>query len=188
MEIIEKKVEELIPYDNNPRKNDEAVDKVAESIKEFGFKVPIVIDSNDVIVTGHTRLKAAKKLGLKSVPCIQADDLTDEQIKAFRLADNKVSEFSVWNLERLDEELESIDIYMERFGFTDDQKVEVYEEEEATESDFVTLSFQLHEEQKSFIEESMQKVAEEITETFGNTNKNGNSIYEIVRQWTEQRK
>lgn len=122
MEIIEKKVEELIPYENNPRKNDEAVEKVALSISAFGFKVPIVIDSNNVIVTGHTRLKAAKKLGLDKVPCIQADDLTEEQIKAFRLADNKVSEFSQWDEEKLMEELEGLDSDMSLYGFEELEK------------------------------------------------------------------
>lgn len=94
MDVIEKKLGEIKPYENNPRKNDDAVDAVAASIKEFGFKVPIVIDSNGVIVAGHTRYKAAKKLKLKTVPCIEANDLTDDQIKAFRLADNKVSELA----------------------------------------------------------------------------------------------
>lgn len=118
MDIIELGVDELIPYENNPRKNDEAVDKVALSISAFGFKVPIVIDANNVIVTGHTRLKAAKKLGIKTVPCIKADDLTDEQIKAFRLADNKVAEFSEWDDEKLMKELEALgDIDMSLYGF-----------------------------------------------------------------------
>lgn len=118
MNIIELSVDELIPYQNNPRKNDEAVDKVALSISAFGFKVPIVIDRNKVIVTGHTRLKAAKKLGLKTVPCIMADDLSEEQIKAFRLADNKVAEFSEWDEEKLLKELEALgDIDMSLYGF-----------------------------------------------------------------------
>ncbi len=118
MNIIEMNVDELIPYENNPRKNDAAVDKVALSISAFGFKVPIVIDKDNVIVTGHTRLKAAKKLGLKTVPCIMADDLTDDQIKAFRLADNKVSEFSEWDEEKLMKELEALgDIDMSLYGF-----------------------------------------------------------------------
>lgn len=108
---------ELIPYANNPRKNDAAVDKVAASIKEFGFRVPIVIDKNKEIVCGHTRLKAAKKLKLKEIPCVMADDLTDEQIKAYRLADNKVSEFADWDDELLDLELDDIDLDMEQFGF-----------------------------------------------------------------------
>ena len=118
MNIIEKKLTEIIPYEKNPRKNDEAVKYVAESIKQFGFKVPIVIDKNNVIVAGHTRYKASKKLGLKEVPCIVADDLTEEQIKAYRLADNKVAEQAEWDIELLDEELDSIlDIDMADFGF-----------------------------------------------------------------------
>lgn len=117
MEIIEKKINELIPYDKNPRKNDKAVEYVANSIKEFGFKVPIVIDKNNVVVTGHTRLKACKKLGIKKVPCVIADDLTDEQIKAFRIADNKVGEVAEWDYKLLDAELDTIDFNFEDFGF-----------------------------------------------------------------------
>lgn len=109
MEIVNKKIEELIPYEKNPRKNDEAVKYVAESIKQFGFKVPIIIDKNNVVVTGHTRLKASKELGLKEVPCIIANDLSDEQIKAFRLADNKVSDYSIWDNKLLLEELDELD-------------------------------------------------------------------------------
>ena len=118
MNIIEKKLTEIIPYEKNPRKNDEAVKYVAESIKQFGFKVPIVIDKNNVIVAGHTRYKASKKLGLKEVPCIVADDLTEEQIKAYRLADNKVAEQAEWDFDLLGEELSDIlDIDMGDFGF-----------------------------------------------------------------------
>lgn len=125
MDIIEMSVDALIPYENNPRKNDQAVDKVALSISAFGFKVPIIIDADDVIVAGHTRLKAAKKLGLKTVPCIRADDLTDEQIKAFRLADNKVSEFAEWDEEKLLAELEKLEnIDMSQFGFESIEKEE----------------------------------------------------------------
>ena len=120
MQIVLKKIDEIIPYENNPRKNDEAVDYVARSIKEFGFKVPIIIDKNNIIVTGHTRLKAAKQLGLKEVPTIMADDLTEEQIKAFRLADNKVSEFANWDFDLLNFELDDIsNINMEDFGFSE---------------------------------------------------------------------
>lgn len=117
MEIIYKPVSDLIPYENNPRKNDEAVQYVANSIKEFGFKVPIIVDSDNVIVTGHTRLKAAIKLGLTEVPVIVADDLTEEQINAFRLADNKVAEMADWDFDRLDLELDEIDFDMSEFGF-----------------------------------------------------------------------
>ena len=117
MKIEMLKTDDLIPYENNPRKNENAVDAVAESIREFGFKVPIVVDKENVIVSGHTRLKAAQKLGLKEVPVIRADDLTDEQIKAFRLADNKTAELAGWDFEALDEELEGLNIDMSRFGF-----------------------------------------------------------------------
>lgn len=118
MEIVNKKVDDLVPYENNPRFNDDAVEFVANSIKEFGFKVPIVIDKNNVIVAGHTRYKASMELGLEEVPCIVADDLTDEQVKAFRLADNKVSEKASWDFELLDEELDDIlNINMDDFGF-----------------------------------------------------------------------
>lgn len=117
-EVTYADVDSLIPYANNPRLNDNAVDAVAASIKEFGFKVPIVVDGENVIINGHTRLKAAHKLGLNRVPVIVADDLTPEQVNAFRLADNKTSELSGWDLGKLDIELDSIaDIDMGNFCF-----------------------------------------------------------------------
>lgn len=130
MNIIEKNLKDIKPYDKNPRKNDNAVEQVANSIASFGFKVPIVIDKDNVIVCGHTRYKAAKKIGLKAVPCVVADDLTEEQIKAYRLADNKVSEKSEWDFDLLGEELNNIfDIDMSDFGF--DLTAEDGEEEDA---------------------------------------------------------
>ena len=153
MKIINKNVDELIPYINNPRQNDDAVDAVASSIKNFGFKVPIVIDNDNEIVTGHTRLKAAKKLGLEEVPCIVAEDLTPEQIKAFRLADNKVAEFAEWDFELLESELADLgDFDMEEFGFEtnliedepmeDDEKPEIkFTEELGEESNYIVLKF-----------------------------------------------
>lgn len=134
MEILNIPVEELIPYENNPRKNDEAVKYVAESIKQFGFKIPIIIDKDNVLVAGHTRLKAAKQLGLSEVPCIVADDLTEEQIKAFRLADNKVGEIAEWDDELLAIEFDDIiNINMEDFGF---EFPEEEEEEKKTEPEY----------------------------------------------------
>lgn len=136
MKIVNKKVNELIPYENNPRINDEAVEYVKNSIEQFGFKVPIIIDKNNVIVAGHTRIKASKELGLEEVPCIIADDLTEEQIKAFRLADNKVSEKSMWDYSKLDEELEKIlDIDMSVFDFDIDTDFEIQIPEEKKESE-----------------------------------------------------
>lgn len=118
MNIVELSIHDLVPYENNPRNNIEAVEYVANSIEKFGFKVPIVVDTNNVIVAGHTRYMASKKLGLETVPCIVADDLTEEQIKAFRLADNKVSEIATWDDELLAIELSDIvDIDMGDFGF-----------------------------------------------------------------------
>ena len=118
MQIIDKRVEDLIPYENNPRINDGAVDAVAASISRFGWKVPLVIDKNNVVVTGHTRLKAAKALGLDTVPCILADDLSEEQVRAFRLVDNKTGELAGWDFSKLQSELAMIEgINMEDFGF-----------------------------------------------------------------------
>lgn len=110
-------IDKIKPYENNPRKNDEAVKYVAESIKQFGFKNPVILDKNNVIVAGHTRLKAAEELDIKEVPCIYADDLSEEQVKAFRLADNKVAEIAAWDFGKLEEELADIDIDMSEFGF-----------------------------------------------------------------------
>lgn len=126
MNIVMRKVGDLIPYEHNPRRNDAAVDPVAESIKEFGFRIPIIIDSDNVVVTGHTRLKAAYKLGIEEVPCLVADDLTEDQIKAFRIVDNKVAELSTWNLDRLAEELDAIDMDMVWFGFYEYDPTEVF--------------------------------------------------------------
>ena len=117
MEIKELEVKTLKPYEKNPRYNENAVAAVAESIKKYGFKQPIVIDKDNVVVCGHTRLKAAEKLGLKQVPCVRADTLTEQQIRAYRLADNKVAELSGWDYELLEIEMAQLDIDTELFEF-----------------------------------------------------------------------
>lgn len=120
MTIKDFKITDLKEYENNPRHNDGAVAAVAESIKNFGFKVPIIIDKNNVIIAGHTRRKAAEMLGLDVVPCIIADDLTPAQVKAFRVADNKTAELAEWDMAKLNEELDElalIDFDMSPFGF-----------------------------------------------------------------------
>lgn len=106
IEIVMRKIGELKPYENNPRHNDMAVDAVAASIQQFGFKNPVIIDKDGVIVAGHTRYKAAKKLGITDIPCISADDLSEEQIKAFRLADNKTAELAEWDEDLLGKEMQ----------------------------------------------------------------------------------
>ena len=131
LQIENLKITDVIPYEKNPRRNDEAVQYVVNSIREFGFKVPIVIDRDNVVVCGHTRLLAAKQLELEFVPCIRADDLTDEQIRSYRLADNKVAEFSLWDDDLLAQELDALlDIDMTAFGFFDDEEDEAEEEAE----------------------------------------------------------
>ncbi len=124
LKIEYKDINELIPYINNPRINDNAVDKVASSIKEFGFKNPILIDSENVIIAGHTRLKAARKLGLEEVPTIKVEDLTENQIKAFRIADNKTSEFAEWDMELLEIELEELEDMFT--GFSEEEKEVIF--------------------------------------------------------------
>lgn len=108
MQIKEKRLDELQPYENNPRKNDSAVPYVAESIKRYGFKVPLVIDKDGVIVAGHTRYLASIKLGLDSVPCVVTDDLSEEEVREFRLVDNKTAEFADWDWQKLKEELNDL--------------------------------------------------------------------------------
>ena len=143
MQVHEIGLSYLIEYENNPRNNDSAVEAVAESIKQFGFKVPIIVDNDYVIVAGHTRLKAARLLGLDKVPCIVADDLTPEQIKAFRLADNKVGELAGWDFAKLEEELSEISdqFDMSTFGFEmpDFEEGEESEQGDLTEKEKKTI-------------------------------------------------
>lgn len=166
LEIIYKKINEIIPYKNNPRKNDDAVEDVANSIKEFGFKVPIVLDKNNVIVAGHTRYKASLELGLEEVPCIIADDLTEEQIKAFRLADNKVSEQAEWDLDLLNDELDSIlNIDMSDFGFDLDLEDEFNEEdlEDERQKEKVNVSIVLNSyNDYEIIKERIENLTDEV--------------------------
>ncbi|MDR3586866.1 MAG: DNA methyltransferase [Desulfosporosinus sp.] len=145
MKIIDIKTSDIKPYKNNPRNNDAAVKAVAESIKQFGFKVPIVLDKNNEIVAGHTRLRAATELGWKTVPCIIADDLSEAEIKAFRLADNKTAELASWDVSMLQVELEALnelnlDFSMEDFGFDLEQATAQAAKGEVKEDDFDTAT------------------------------------------------
>lgn len=122
MEVLQRPIREITPYENNPRNNDSAVDAVAASIREFGWQQPIVVDKDGVIIAGHTRYKAARKLGLTEVPVVVADNLTEEQIKAYRLADNKSGELAGWDFSVLEEELAELsDFDMQQFGFDDSE-------------------------------------------------------------------
>lgn len=135
MEVETRPISEVKPYENNPRDNDDAVDAVANSIKEFGWQQPIVVDKDMVIIAGHTRYKAAKRLGYTKVPVVVADNLTAEQVKAYRLADNKSGELATWDETALFDELSGIsDIDMTDFGF--DPVEELEEEKEVEDDDF----------------------------------------------------
>ena len=196
MEIAMVSVRELKDYENNPRDNDGAVEAVAESIKQFGFKVPIIIDADGVIIAGHTRRKAAEKLGLDKVPCIVADDLTPEQIKAFRLADNKTGELAEWDFEALEKELAELtafDVDMSKFGFDES----VFDEGFSTEFELPdddkpqtrTITLSLCEEQYLIATACIEHVIENelIEHDFGNNNKKSNALFEAVYQWAEQK-
>ena len=123
-------INEVIPYEKNPRRNEKAVEAVANSIKEFGWKNPIIVDKDMVIISGHTRRLAALKLGLKTVPVVIADDMTDEQVRAFRLADNRVASFSTWDEEKLKQEIGEISsIDLSDFGFKQDDIQDVFREQ-----------------------------------------------------------
>lgn len=147
MKIINKKVKDLIPYINNPRSHND-IDKIASSIKNFGIKQPIVIDSKNEIVVGHGRLLACKKLKIKEIPCVVANDLTDEQIKAYRIADNKVSEFSEWDEDVLKVELENISSFTGFDEFKDyvenNDNNEFKEKEEKPDIEFTEILNEEH--------------------------------------------
>lgn len=193
MNIIQLPLTEIHPYERNPRKNDGAVQAVAESIRQYGFLVPLVISADHEIITGHTRYKAAQLLKLKTVPCVIADELTDEQIRAFRLVDNKVAEFSEWDVDLLPLELADIAEDLSVFGFetvTDEEFGEDFTLDDGGKKPFQQISLTLHDKQAVLLHAAIAHVYanEEVNETFGNENKNGNGIYEVVRQWAEQKK
>ena len=181
------------PYARNPRKNDEAVKSVAASIREFGFLVPLVIDGNHEIVAGHTRYKAAKSLGMKTVPCVIADELTEDQIRAFRLADNKVGEMAAWDMDLLPIELADIAMPMADFGFeviSDDDFSENFTLDDGEKKPFQQISITVHDEQAKLILAAIKYVYDQnaVKETFTNENHNGNGLYEVVRQWAAQKR
>ena len=193
MNILQLPLGEVHPYKNNPRKNDGAVDAVAASIKQYGFLVPLVISADHEIITGHTRYKAAGRLGLKTVPCVVADELTDEQIKAFRLVDNKVGELAEWDVDLLPLELADIAQVFSVFGFESISEEEFGEEftlDSGEKKPYQQISLTLHDKQAELIMACIDYVHknDEVKETFGNENRKGNGVYEVVRQWAEQRK
>lgn len=139
MEVKEVSINEIKPYEKNPRKNKNAVSVVAKSIQEFGWRAPIVVDKDMVIICGHTRLQAAQKLKLKTVPIHIADNLTPEQVQAYRIADNKTGEISEWDMDLLTAELaelQQLEIKMEDFGFCEADQIEWSSVEDLTEESY----------------------------------------------------
>ena len=194
MNINNIEINKIKPYEKNPRKNDEAVKYVAESIKEFGFKVPIVIDKNNIIIAGHTRYKASIQLGLKEVPCIIADDLTEEQIKAFRLADNKAGEIAECDYNILELELDGIsNIDMSLFNFDmnsiEDNFDTDFELPDGDTPSTRTITLSLAEEQYQICMACIDYIQENdlIEHTYSNANKTSNSLFEAIYQWAEQK-
>lgn len=190
-QIVYKKVNELKLNPRNPRKNDNAVDTVAKSIDKYGFKNPLIVDSNGTIWCGNTRFKAAKKIGLKELPCIVVDDLTEEQIREYALLDNKTNEIAEWDFDLLSEELAELDLdeFELDWGIVNvDDYGTNFEIPNSGESEIGQMTFTLHKKQQELINYAIDIIKYEVAETFGNTNKNGNALYEVVRQWAEQRK
>jgi hypothetical protein len=193
MNILTLQLSDIYPYEKNPRKNDNAVDAVAASIRQFGFLVPLVIDRAHIIVAGHTRYKAAQRLGMKTVSCVVADELNEDQIRAFRLADNKVGEMAQWDVDLLPLELADIAMDMSAFGFeavSDEDFGEDFTLDDGGKKPFQQISLTLHDKQAELLHAAIAHVYvhEEVAETFSNENKNGNGIYEVVRQWAVQKK
>ena len=190
MEVMMRDLSELTPYGGNAKRHDKKqIANVAESIRQFGFVQPIVIDRYGVIVIGHCRALAAKKLGMREVPCVCVDDLTPEQVNALRLVDNKSNE-SDWDFDLLAEELPGLDLSAFAFDWdieNEDEYGTDFSLPDGGKSEICQMTFTIHEQQKKLIEYAMACVEDEITETFGNANKNGNALYEVIRQWAAQK-
>ena len=197
MKVANRNLTELSPYAGNAKKHDSTqIANVAESIKQFGFVQPIVIDRDGVIVIGHCRALAAEKLGMKEVPCVCVDDLTPEQVNALRIVDNKSNE-SEWDFDILPDELADLDFSGFDFDFGLEDEGEDYSPDEfgddftlpdGDKPEICQMTFTLHQRQKELIEYAISVVKDDAKETFGNTNGNGNALYEVVKQWAEQKK
>ncbi len=192
-------VSDLIEYARNPRKNDHAVDKVAAAIREFGFRVPILAKSDKTIVDGHLRLKAAKKLGLETVPVMLCDDMTDAQIKAFRISVNRVAEFAEWDDEMLRVEFAELadmgfDLELTGFGldeidalqFDSDCEVEMPALADGDKEPYQQKTFTLHDEQAAIVDDAVTLArTSPLADTGLNENSNGNALALICQQWLE---
>ena len=191
-ELLKMKLSDITPYENNPRRNDQAVDAVKESIKQCDYIAPIIIDEDNVILAGHTRYKALQSLGRTQAEVMQVTGLSEEQKKKYRLLDNKTNELATWDFNALALEVVDLDFGDFDFGFDaeilDDDYGTDFDLPDGDKADMCQITFYLHEEQAELIRYAMSIVEDEVYETFGNKNKHGNELYEVVRQWAEQRK
>ena len=186
--FITVKLADITPYENNPRNNEAAIGDVIASIKQCENLDPIEIDEGGVILSGHTRYEALKRLGYEETEVVKYEGLTEEQKTKYRLLANKIGEKATWDFNKLAVELEGLDFEGYDFGFEGlDLDASDFGEEfslpDGDQPEIRTMTFTLHEEQQRLIEEALEAVKDDITETFGNTNKNGNALYEVVRQW-----
>lgn len=182
------KLEDIKPYENNPRINESAINDVIASINQCENLDPIEVDEGGVILSGHTRYEALKRLGYEETEVVEYQGLTDEQKTKYRLLANKTAERSEWDFNKLAVELEGLDFEGYDFGFEGlnfdaSDFGEDFTLPDGDQPEIRTMTFTLHAEQQRVIEEALEAVKDDITETFGNTNKNGNALYEVVRQW-----
>lgn len=177
------------PYPNNPRNNDDAVEYVANSIREFGWQQPIVVDTDSTIIAGHTRLKAAKMLGMETVPVVVADNLTPAQVNAYRLADNKVAEAATWDMEALAVELEGLEVDFDMTMFDFDAGISIdgfgedFELPDGEAPEFKTVSLHMTAEQYELFEEMQEQV--DVSGEDGNMA--ARQVCGVIRQWQAQR-
>ena len=189
-------LEKLVPYANNAKiHGPEQIEKLKASIEEFGFLTPCLIDRDFNLIAGHGRVIAAKELGMETVPCVFVEGLTDAQRRAYILADNRLGEIAEWDENAVGfelGELSALDFDISIIGF---DALDLSADDFGTDFDLPTgdkpeicqMTFTLHQEQKELIERALEEVQDNVIDTFGNTNKNGNALYEVVRQWEEQR-
>lgn len=185
MKVKETPIGEVRPYPGNPRVNDGAVEAVAASLREFGWQQPIVVDADGTIIAGHTRYKAAKRLGMGTVPVVVASELTPEQVQAYRLADNKVGELATWDMGLLAGELDGIcGIDMGEFGFDAmpcaDDFGEDFSLPDGDEPEFKTVTLHLTGEMFGEFERILGKVG---ACRYDGGNENGNRVMEVLKQW-----
>lgn len=193
-------VKDLKPYEKNNKKHEDFdIGEIAKSISKYEMIDPVGIWGKDnIIVEGHGRVLACKQLGIDKVPCIRLDHLTDEQRREYAIVHNKSQELALYDFDNLADELADLDLSDFDFDFgIDTDTGEDYSPEEfgdeftladGDKPEICQMTFTLHQRQKELIEYALSVVKDNITETFGNTNGNGNGLYEVVRQWAEQRK